>query len=108
MITTTKSHGGTKQSFAVPAGRILCVLGAISVTLVGCGTLRQTKQDDRVTIYEHLPSLPTGNDYEVLEVRGKRYSHLFSYGLRLRSRVGRDCLRYATGGFPCHTPLCPG
>jgi hypothetical protein len=52
---------------------------ALSAALAGCGSLSRGEKDGLVTIHERLPLLPTGNDYEILEFRGKNYTHLFSH-----------------------------
>ena len=57
----------------------LLLLLALSSGLCGCRSLQLVEQDERVKIYERLPLLPHGYDYEVLEFKGKRYPYLYSY-----------------------------
>ena len=57
----------------------LLLLLALSSALCGCRSLQLVEQDERVKIYERLPLLPHGYDYEVLEFKGKRYPYLYSY-----------------------------
>ena len=58
--------------------RKCCILFALFVAISGCGSLHGPTEEGLVKTYEWRPFLPTGNDYEVLEFRGKRYKHLFS------------------------------